>query len=161
MEKSQDSPFRPLELKIPPVALVILTALAMWGTTSIAPSIELPFVARFITACALIWVGAGISLAGVLSFRRAKTTVNPTKPGSASTLVCSGIYGATRNPMYLGFLLILFGWAAFLSNGAALIGPFAFVLYMNRFQITPEERSLATLFGAEFSAYKDNVRRWL
>jgi protein-S-isoprenylcysteine O-methyltransferase Ste14 len=63
--------------------------------------------------------------------------------------------------MYLGFLLILFGWAVFLSNVLAIIGPFAFVCYMNVFQISPEERALSEIFGAEFSAYKTAVRRWL
>lgn len=152
---------RTLELKIPPVALVILIAVAMWGATLVVPSIELSCVARIITAAALVLVGAGISLAGVLSFRQAKTTVNPARPNSTSALVSSGIYGVTRNPMYLGFLFILFGWASFLSNVAALIGPFTFVLYMNRFQITPEERALSIMFGTEFVAYKTKVRRWL
>ncbi len=63
--------------------------------------------------------------------------------------------------MYLGFLFMLFGWAAFLANVVALIGPFAFVLYMNKFQITPEERALAILFGTQFAVYKVKVRRWL
>jgi protein-S-isoprenylcysteine O-methyltransferase Ste14 len=150
-----------LELKIPPVALMLLIALAMWGLSLATPSVDLPFVVRASAATVLIVAGASISAAGVVSFRRARTTVNPTKPDSTSALVSSGIYGLTRNPMYLGFLLVLVGWAAFLSNAAALVGPVAFVLYMNRFQISPEERALSALFGAEFSAYKSRVRRWL
>ena len=83
------------------------------------------------------------------------------QPESASALVVSGIYRLTRNPMYLGFLLILLGWALFLSNGLAVLAVPAFVFYMNRFQIEPEERALAAIFGAEFVAYKSHVRRWL
>ncbi len=150
-----------LELKIPPVALAILFAIAMWGATMLTPSIELPLLAKMMSAAALVLAGTGISLAGVLSFRRAKTTVNPTRPNAVSALVSSGIYSLTRNPMYLGFLLILLGWAAFLANVLAFFGPVAFVLYMNRFQIIPEERALVAMFGTEFVAYQSKVRRWL
>jgi protein-S-isoprenylcysteine O-methyltransferase Ste14 len=150
-----------LELKVPPVALVLVIALAMWGGSLVSPPIELPIIARAIATAVLVVVGASVSLAGVVSFRRARTTVNPTMPNTTSTLVSSGIYAITRNPMYLGFLLILVGWTVFLSNTLAIIGPFAFVFYMNTFQISPEERALSEIFGAEFSAYKTAVRRWL
>jgi protein-S-isoprenylcysteine O-methyltransferase Ste14 len=63
--------------------------------------------------------------------------------------------------MYLGFLLILFGWAAFLSNVLALLVLPAFVLCMNRLQISPEERVLASLFSQEYAEYRAKVRRWL
>ena len=98
---------------------------------------------------------------GFASFRRAKTTVNPMKPDSASSLVVSGIYDLTRNPMYLGFLVILVGWAFFLSNALGFIFLPLFVLYMNRFQIEPEERALASVFGEAFASYRSRVRRWL
>jgi protein-S-isoprenylcysteine O-methyltransferase Ste14 len=63
--------------------------------------------------------------------------------------------------MYLGSLLIMLGWAIHLSNVLAFLLLPAFILYMNRFQITPEERALAALFGQEFAAYKSRTRRWL
>ena len=150
-----------LELKVPPVAVVLAAALAMWLASRAVPSVVLPAIARATIAPALVAVGAFISLAGVASFLRAKTTVNPTKPSSASTLVTTGVYRFTRNPMYLGLLLVLLGWATFLSNGLAFIGVPLFVLYMNRFQIVPEERALSALFGAEFDTYAARVRRWL
>lgn len=150
-----------LELKLPPLALVLLVALCMWGAPDVLASAAMPFPARAIAAAALAVSGAGITLAGAMSFRRAGTTVNPTRPGSASALVRTGIYRVTRNPMYLGMLLVLLAWAVYLSNPLALPGPVVFVLYMNRFQIAPEEKALATLFGAEFSAYASRVRRWL
>ena len=109
----------------------------------------------------IVLAGALTSLLGVVSFRRAGTTVNPMTPESSSSLVVSGIYKLTRNPMYLGFLLALLGWTIFLSNVPALLCLPAFILYMNRFQIAPEERALAALFGQVFTAYKENTRRWL
>ena len=92
---------------------------------------------------------------------RAGTTVNPIKPETAGSLVVSGIYRRTRNPMYLGFLLGLAGWAVFLSNALAFIFLPVFVLYLNRFQIRREERALASVFGKDFAAYQSKVRRWL
>ena len=98
--------------------------------------------------------GGCISLAGIVSFRRAKTTVNPLKPESTASLVTAGIDRFTRNPMYLGLLFVLLAWAVFLSSAWALVGPIAFVLYINRFQIVPEERVMATMFGVSYSEYK-------
>ena len=63
--------------------------------------------------------------------------------------------------MYLGIVLILAGWAAWLSNVLSLSGAFAFVAYMNRFQIRPEERALRAKFGADYEAFAKSVRRWL
>jgi protein-S-isoprenylcysteine O-methyltransferase Ste14 len=106
---------------------------------------------------------AGIALrARVTSFRRAQTTVDPTRPAKASALVVGGVYRLSRNPMYLGFLLLLLAWGVYLSHlPSLLLAPLAFVLYLNRFQITPEERALESLFGDEYRAYKREVRRWL
>jgi protein-S-isoprenylcysteine O-methyltransferase Ste14 len=63
--------------------------------------------------------------------------------------------------MYVGLLLVLIAWAAYLTSAWALLGPLGFVLYISRFQIAPEERVLSTLFGAEYTAYQSKVRRWL
>jgi protein-S-isoprenylcysteine O-methyltransferase Ste14 len=70
-----------------------------------------------------------LDLAGVLEFRRARTTINPLRPENASALVTSGIFGWTRNPMYLGFAIVLFGWAVYLANPLALVGPAVFAAY--------------------------------
>jgi protein-S-isoprenylcysteine O-methyltransferase Ste14 len=83
------------------------------------------------------------------------------KASAASSLVSNSVYRFTRNPMYLGLLLTLLAWAAFLSNPLAVLWVPVFVLYINRFQITPDERVLSSLFGAEYAAYRNRVRRWL
>jgi len=100
-------------------------------------------------------------MGGVVSFRRAKTTVNPLRPEASAALVSTGVYSFTRNPMYLGMALVLFAWAAYLSSIWSLVGPVLFALYITRFQIVPEERALERLFGASFAEYKKRVRRWL
>jgi protein-S-isoprenylcysteine O-methyltransferase Ste14 len=149
-----------LELRVPPVALVILTAALMWAVARAAPRLEFRLPGRHAVDGALALLGVVVSLLGVFSFQRARTTVNPMKPETSSLLVVSGIYRRTRNPMYLGFLFILLGWAAFLSNALAFAPLPAFVLYMNRFQIRPEERALESRFGREFLDYQGRVRRW-
>ena len=150
-----------LELKIPPPAIAVLMAGAMWGISLVAPSLEVPAFTRIAAALAIALAGAGFTLAGVISFRRARTTVNPMKPERTSSLVCSGIFRVTRNPMYVGLLFALVAVAVFLSSAWALLGPLAFVIYMNRFQIAPEERVLLDMFGTDYAAYKSKVRRWL
>ena len=150
-----------LELKIPPPIVALATAgliaLASWGL----PSWSVDFPGRRAAAAVLAGAGAAININSVLSFRRAKTTINPMAPGSASRLMRSGLYAVTRNPMYLGLFGLLLGWGIFLANPAALLPLAAFILYMNRFQILPEERALAERFGEEFLAYRSQVRRWL
>jgi len=150
-----------LELRIPPLAVVAAAACLMWAIARALPFLDLALPGRELAAIVAALAGFLVSLAGVVEFRRARTTTNPLKPGSASSLVCGGIYRLTRNPMYLGFALALLGWAIFLSNPAPFAMLFVFVEYMNRFQIAPEERALQALFGEAFTAYCAKVRRWL
>ena len=152
---------RALELKIPPLAVGFIIGTLMWAAKRIVPGLGFAFPGRQGLALLAAVAGAIIMALGVVSFRRADTTVNPMKPRTASSLVVSGIYNLTRNPMYLGFFLILIGWAIFLSHALSVLLLPAFVWYMNRFQIEPEERALASLFGEAFEAYRTRVRRWL
>ena len=133
----------------------------MAGTAYAFLPIPIPATAKAAAAIVIALIGAAIDLAGLIAFRRAKTTINPLKPQNSSSLVTGGIYRYTRNPMYLGMLAFLLAWSAYLAQPLALLGPLAFVLYINRFQIIPEERVLAGLFGEEFTAYTNRVRRWL
>ena len=150
-----------LEVKVPPPAVGAAIAVAMWGTSQLAPLLQVPSALRLSAAAAIALVGIAFSAAGVLAFRRARTTVNPTKPEKTTSLVNSGVYRITRNPMYVGLSCVLVAWAVFLSSAWALLGPVAFVLYIGRFQIAPEERALAKLFGSEYAHYQERVRRWL
>lgn len=150
-----------LELKIPPPAVALLIASIMWGISLVTPLLDLSTFLRVTTAVTIALAGMGVGLAGIIAFRRARTTVNPMKPENTSSLVYSGIYKATRNPMYVGVLFVLVAWAVFLSSVWALLGPVAFVLYITRFQIEPEERVLLRMFPTEYAAYKAKVRRWL
>jgi protein-S-isoprenylcysteine O-methyltransferase Ste14 len=152
---------RALELKVPPVAVALIIAALLWFVSWAAPTFRFVFPGRGVLA--LILAGAGVVMAalGVASFRRAKTTVHPMTPELSSSLVRSGVYALSRNPMYLGLLLVLIGWAIFLSNVLAFLILPVFIFYMSRFQIGPEEKALDRRFGEEFVTYKSRVRRWL
>jgi len=150
-----------LELKIPPPILALLVGAAMWGVSLAAPAAPLLSNIRLVATIAIALAGVAISIAGVAAFRRAKTTLNPFRPGTTSSLVTSGVYRFTRNPMYVGLALALLAWAVFLSSAWSLLGPVGFILYMTRFQIVPEERALSGIFGPAYSEYQAKVRRWL
>lgn len=150
-----------LELKVPPPLVAVLTAGAMWAIARVAPILEVPTLIRAVASGTIALAGVALILAGIVSFRRAKTTVNPMRPETSSSLVSSGVYRVSRNPMYAGLLIVLFAWAIYLSSAWALAGPVLFVLYMNRFQIAPEERVLSEMFGTRYAGYKAGVRRWL
>lgn len=150
-----------LELKIPPVLVTVIFALLMWFIDLLLPAISIPRQSSLAGAVAMACLGAFLALAGVASFKKARTTVNPLTPGSCSALVTSGIYSRTRNPMYLGLFFLLMAWGLFLSSLYSLAFCAGFILYMNRFQIQAEEKSLESLFGAGFLTYKERVRRWL
>ena len=122
---------------------------------------SVPPVWRVGAALVVAAIGAAFDVAGILAFRRAKTTVNPMKPEKSAALVCTGVYRITRNPMYVGMVFILLAWAVYLASPWALFGPLVFAVYITRFQIKPEERVLAARFGAEFASYLARVRRWL
>jgi protein-S-isoprenylcysteine O-methyltransferase Ste14 len=150
-----------LELKIPPAVTGAVTASGMWLVSRTLPAFAFTFAPLRVVAMVMGIAGAVTTGWAVVSFRSAQTTLNPTKPYSSSSLVRSGIYRVTRNPMYLGLLFVLVGWALYLANVLAF--PFlpAFILYMNHFQIEPEERALTSLFGQEFLEYASRVRRWI
>ncbi len=148
-----------LNNKIPPVVVVVFFAAVM---ALIAHYTVIDFT-TFITylALGLVAIGCFFCIAGVVSFRLAKTTVLPNKPEQATSLVTSGVYKLSRNPMYLGFAFILAGWGVWLSSIWAFLGIVGYVGYLTLFQIIPEERALHQLFGEQFEDYKSRVKRWL
>ena len=150
-----------LENKIPPPIVVLICSLSMWLISLISPLIETGFFVRVILSLAIFTVGSFFCIAGVVSFRKAKTTVNPLKPETASSLVSSGVYRISRNPMYVGLSLFLVSLSTYLSSPLSIIGVVAFIFYMNRFQIEPEERALKEIFNTDFINYMSKVRRWL
>jgi len=150
-----------IENRIPPPIVMLLCAVFMVGTSQVTVSYEINYQLKISIISPLIISGMLFCIAGVVSFKLAKTTTNPLRPEAASSLVVSGIYKYTRNPMYLGFVLFLLAWSVYLASIFSVVGVVAFICYMNQFQIKPEEAALNKVFGYEFERYQSKVRRWL
>ena len=148
-----------LENKIPPAAVWFICALIMWGIARLLPFGALPHLPIVAIVMALIGIGAGI--AGIWSFYKARTTINPLEPSEATHFVSEGIYKLSRNPMYVGLACCLVSWAIWLSYLLPWLGVLLFIAYMTHFQIIPEERALRQKFGDEYQNYCLKVRRWL
>ncbi len=144
----------------PPVIAAIIGAL-MWAVNRALPLGRFTFDFREPAALVLLAIGLLLMLVAAGQFISAKTTINPLRPARASTLITTGVFAISRNPIYLADLLLLAALATWLGNvlNAALLA--LFVWTINRYQIAPEERALATLFGEAYAAYRARVRRWL
>ncbi|MDO4769388.1 MAG: isoprenylcysteine carboxylmethyltransferase family protein [Brachymonas sp.] len=148
-----------MRLKVPPVLLLVLLAALMWAMAAVVPVGALPASAGL--AVLLAVAGAAAMAAGAWAFVRVQTTLDPRAPEQSHCIVSDGIYRFSRNPMYLGMALILAAWAVCLAHAAAWVGVAGFVLYLNRFQIVPEERALEQKFGEAYRRYCRTTRRWL
>ena len=150
-----------LHHKIPPPLVTLATVGAIYGTSRLEALAALDFPSQTIAAIAVAVLGLSVMLSGALEFRRAKTTVNPLSPEQASELVISGVFRFTRNPMYLGMGCIIAGFTLWIGNGVGLFWLTLFVLYIQVFQISPEEMAMEKLFGEQFVSYRQKVRRWV
>ena len=128
----------------------------MW----LAPGVTLEIPHRVQISVAIAVAGIALLAAAVFQFWKSKTTVNPMTPEKSSALVTHGVYRWSRNPIYLADAALLLAWAVYLAKPVALLGIPVFVLYINRFQIRPEEEALKKRFPA-YGAYCRRVRRWL
>lgn len=149
-----------LENRIPPPFVFALVAASMSAASLEIPSVDFlgdlrwPLVAAF-------FLLALIGPAAIVGFSRAGTTIDPVRIDRASALVTTGAFSITRNPMYVSMASLLVTLALYLSAPWLFLGPLLFVLFINRFQIIPEERIMAGKFGDAYAAYKSRVRRWL
>ena len=151
----------PLDNKVPPPLLVLLIGIAMSAIAWLTPTIEIARNPRLLAGVAVIVLGLLVVIQGARTFWRNKTTINPVELAKASTLVTTGVFRFSRNPMYVGFTCVLIGWVMCLAAPWALVGPLVFVLFINRFQIAPEERMMHAKFGKAYDDYRTQVRRWL
>ena len=146
-------------MKIPPliqmticcvIAIVLATYLPLYS-----------FEAHWLVVVTVGLAGTLFLLPAVVSFVRQNTTVNPQTPSAATTLVTNGVYGVTRNPMYVGMLLLLLSFALWIGDASAFVAVLIFFLTIDRFQIRREEESLRQIFGPAFEEYAKRVPKWL
>lgn len=146
---------------IPPPVVVILFGLAMWRVHIALGFLAFDFAWQKALALVLLAVGLTLMMLAAMTFFAAKTTINPLRPARASTLVTTGVFSLSRNPIYLGDFLVLLALVVWFGNVINLVLLPLFVWFINRFQIAPEERALTALFGDDYLRYCKNVRRWL
>ena len=141
----------------PVVALMFIVIAYFLGRFAPLP-FSVPAILRY-SGLALSFTGFLLGLGAFLEFRQSRTTLDP--HGTSKQLVTSGIYRFTRNPIYLGFLLIVIGLP--LNSGlywGIVLAPF-YILMVNRLIIQHEEAYLAKKFGKAYTSYTSRVRRWL
>jgi protein-S-isoprenylcysteine O-methyltransferase Ste14 len=106
-------------------------------------------------------IGLTIIVIGVKTFHKSDTTVNPLNPSEASHLVTHGVFSYTRNPMYLGMVIILLGVSIYNGVYIGIIILPCFIFYITEFQIKPEEEAMEEIFPGDYTDYLKRVRRWL
>jgi len=145
--------------KIPPPIITLICGLGIYFSRPLFPKYN--FISIDIIAASFFLLGIIMLITAVLSFKKRSTTVSPLQPEKASYLVVSGIFKYSRNPMYLGMLLILISMTIKFNFVGGILIIFAFITFITKFQIIPEETALEKLFGKEFTRYKKKTKRWI
>lgn len=151
----------PIHRWIPPPAAFAIAALSMWGVSRYTQFGRYAFPYQRATGIALIVIGLMIVAVSLGLFAIARTSPNPLEPRKATRLMTSGLYGWSRNPIYLGDAIVLLGIDVLLGCLAGLVFVAGFVIYIDKVQIAAEEAALAECFGDRYAEYKQRVRRWL
>jgi protein-S-isoprenylcysteine O-methyltransferase Ste14 len=152
---------RGLELRVPPDVVALLVVGVMWVLSRFGAAIPLAPVPRYLLGTAFVLAGLMVVFAARKAFARHDTSWGPLAPSHASALVTDGIYGLSRNPMYLGTWFFLVGVGVMMGSYLSAAGSLLYNVYIDRFQIAPEGRVLATKFREDFESYCCTVRRWV
>ena len=152
-----------MKTKIPPPLVMIFFGICILLSKRVFPTIDFGIDYGAFTYFGFIFyiLSACLIVTSINAFRKKQTTVNPLKPDSASSLVTSGVFKITRNPMYLAMLLVLVGLTFQQNAPGGILCAVLFIIYITKFQIVPEEEAMSKLFGDMFDDYKNKVRRWI
>ncbi len=146
-------------LKIPPPLLVLILVIANYFSSKKIDLIHLPN--QDLISILILLIGMLILINPIFKFIKSKTTIDPIKFKKVNKLITAGIYKYSRNPMYLGLLMIVTSTSLFYLNIFSITTPFLFYFWINRFQIKREEIFLTEKFGKEYLLYKTKTRRWI
>ncbi len=149
-----------MKWRIPPVLVMLFFGGFMYLLNRFLPFGGFDFFGRQELAIFLSVLAFFVVILAILQFVRAKTTIDPMGRRKTSRLVTNGVFRYTRNPMYLGMLLILLAFGLKLGNAFNTLLAAGFVYYMNHFQIKLEEKTLMELFGKQYRLYCKQTRRW-
>ena len=146
-------------MKIPPPILVLILVVSSFLSSKKIDVIHIPH--QTLVSILILLIGILILIIPVTKFIKYKTTIDPIEFKKVNKLVTSGIYKYSRNPMYLGLLLIVISSSILYLNIFSVSTPIFFYYWINRFQIQREEIFLTEKFGKEYLSYKTKTRRWI
>ena len=146
-------------LKIPPPIIALFLVVSNFFFSMKIDLIQLPN--QTLVSFLILFIGIFILIIPISKFVKSKTTIDPIKFKKVNKLLTSGIYKYSRNPMYLGLLMIVISTSIFYLNIFSMITPILFYYWINRFQIKREEIFLSEKFGKEYLFYKTKTRRWI
>ena len=145
--------------KIPPPIVTLAFGLMIYFSRNIFPDIN--NIILYILSLFFIILGPFILISAVRSFKAEQTTINPININNASSLVISGVFKYSRNPMYLGMVFILLALSFWFNLVGGILFTSIFIMYITKFQIIPEEAAMKSIFGEDFNKYKNKTRRWI
>ena len=146
-------------LKIPPPVIVLILVVSNFLSSKKIDIINIPN--QTLVSIIILLIGVFILIVPVSKFIKSQTTVNPIKFKKVNKLITSGIYKYSRNPMYLGFLMIVISTSIYYLNIFSIITQIFFYFWINRFQIKREEIFLNKKFGQKYITYKSKTRKWI
>ena len=148
-----------MKTKIPPpiIALVMIVLIYLSSLLIVTTT----FNYQSSLSVLFLILGLACALPSFRLFARYKTTITPLKPSDTTALVTEGMYRYSRNPMYLGLLLLTIASTIWFGTWLGIIINIVFIFLINFLQIIPEEEALLKIFGEEYGEYKKNVRRWI
>ncbi len=144
---------------IPPPVLLLGAIALSYIASKAAPSLAVGTDPLYGPGILLIVLGFFLFVWTVSYFRRHRTTLHPR--GKPRRLISAGPFRISRNPIYLGFLLVSVGFALVFANVLALVGPLLFFSFINSFVIPFEEDMLGKTFGRSYRSYRAKIRRWV
>ena len=148
-----------LENKIPPLIIVVFFLVLIFFLKNLLEVFAFSY--QIYVSFFFLCLAVSFFLTGIIEFKKQKTTLNPLMPEESTTLVKTGVFKFSRNPIYLSLLNLLIAFSIYLGSFLGLFIIPLFVIYMNLFQIEPEEKAMLKLYGKEFENYCSKVRRWI
>lgn len=145
--------------KIPPPIVTLAFGLMIYFSRNIFPDIN--NIIFYVLSLFFIILGPFVLISAVRSFKAEQTTINPININNASSLVISGVFKYSRNPMYLGMVFILLALSFRFNLVGGILFTSIFIMYITKFQIIPEEAAMKSIFGEDFNKYKNKTRRWI
>ena len=148
-----------MKTKIPPPILALVMIVLIYLSSFFIESTTFNYQGSL--SVLVLILGLACAIPSFKLFARYKTTISPLKPSDATALVTEGMYRYSRNPMYLGLLLLTIASTIWFGTWFGIVINILFIFLINFLQIIPEEEALLEIFGEEYEEYKKNVRRWI